>query len=78
MQYDLHEGDDEVEDEVNVDEFHVGCPRERVRDAYEECRQHQQCGDIHSCYGLKVMFLNILVGLTISLSNFKLDIIQTL
>ena len=78
MQYDLYEWDDEVEDEVNVDEFHVGCPRERVRDAYEECRQHQQCGDIHSSYGLKVVFLNILVGVTTRLSNFKLEITQTL
>ena len=59
LQDDLHEGDDEVEDEPDVDELHVGRPGQRVGDTDEEGCQHQKRGDIHSCYGFKVAFLKI-------------------
>ena len=59
LQDDLHKGDDEVEDEPDVDELHVGRPWQRVGDADEEGRQHQKRGDIHGCNGFKVGFLYI-------------------
>ena len=53
-QDDFHKGDEQVEDEPEVYHLDVGGPRQRIRDADEECGEHEERCHIHGHIGLKV------------------------
>ena len=53
MKKDLKERNHLCEDQPNIDQFDVSCGRQTLRNRNEECRQHQQGGQVDGHNSLK-------------------------